>query len=249
MNRYFLSFVVAAIVYISTIVILIYTLAQPNYCSRKCKKINSKQISFSIVTQKPEPKTVQKCSPKPVTKKKIKPKPKPKKKPKPKPKPKPKAKPVEVPKKLEEIVQEEPKEKMLCDTCERCNNEETKDLPKQKTQEQTAQTQSSIVQEQIDSDLLLAKQNKFLAKLVERINSNKSYPHTARRRSIEGTVEIKFTILADGNVANIEILQGRRIFKRSAIQAIERSFPIEIDSTVFTFPKEFKIKISYILKR
>ena len=61
-------------------------------------------------------------------------------------------------------------------------------------------------------------------------------------------MEVQFIILADGNVKGVEIISGKRVFKRSAKSAIENSFPINIDTTLFNFPKEFAIKISYILR-
>ena len=100
----------------------------------------------------------------------------------------------------------------------------------------------------INKDMTEAKKQIFLADLIKRINSNKSYPHTARRRSVEGTVEIEFMILADGNVKDIKIISGKKIFKKSATDAIRNSFPVKIDSTLFSFPKKFKINITYILK-
>jgi TonB family protein len=93
-----------------------------------------------------------------------------------------------------------------------------------------------------------AKKQIFLADLIKRINSNKSYPHTARRRSVEGTVEVEFIIQADGNVKDIKLISGKRVFKESVLQAIKRSFPVNTDGVSFNFPKKFKIKIAYILK-
>ena len=70
----------------------------------------------------------------------------------------------------------------------------------------------------------------------------------ARRRGIEGLVDVKFKILSDGNVEDIKIVSGRSIFKKSAMQAIARSFPVIVKDSLFDFPREFKVKISYILK-
>ncbi len=103
-------------------------------------------------------------------------------------------------------------------------------------------------QNKINHEVVQAKQDLFIKHLIHKINSNKSYPHTARRRGIEGLVDVKFKILSDGNVEDIKIISGRSIFKKSAIQAITRSFPISVKTSFFDFPREFKIKISYILK-
>ncbi|PHS58737.1 MAG: hypothetical protein COB17_01975 [Sulfurimonas sp.] len=100
----------------------------------------------------------------------------------------------------------------------------------------------------VNSNIRQAKQKLFITELVKKINNNKSYPYSARRRCIQGKLDIKFKILANGNVDSIEILSGKRIFKKSAIKAIYKSFPIQVDKSIFDFPKEFTIKMAYLLK-
>ncbi|PNV82167.1 MAG: hypothetical protein C0627_11355 [Sulfurimonas sp.] len=96
--------------------------------------------------------------------------------------------------------------------------------------------------------MMTAKRELFIAELIKRINSNKSYPRSARRRAIEGNIKVEFTITADGGVRDIKIISGHDIFKKSAIEAIENSFPVEIPKDIFHFPKKFKVDIVYILK-
>ena len=64
----------------------------------------------------------------------------------------------------------------------------------------------------------------------------------------QGDVGIIKSILEDGNVDYIKMVSGKNIFEKSATEAIENSFPIEIEKTLFDFPKKFKVKIAYILK-
>ena len=44
------------------------------------------------------------------------------------------------------------------------------------------------------------------------------------------------------------MISGKNVFKKSAIQAINKSFPIDVEESLFDFPKQFKIKIAYVLK-
>ena len=104
------------------------------------------------------------------------------------------------------------------------------------------------VVKKVDEELLQAKRDRFLAHLVEKINSNKSYPHAARRRGVEGDVEVKFYISANGCVEQISLISGKKIFKDSAFESIFKSFPVEVDESLFEFPKEFRITLSYVLK-
>ncbi|MEN8304302.1 MAG: energy transducer TonB, partial [Campylobacterota bacterium] len=183
---------------------------------------------------------------KPIKKEKKKPKPKPKKRVKKKPPPKPKLKPTLKPEPIiqESIVEPEP-------IIEEATEEEIvqEEIIEEAQEQEVVQTETiSNVQQQINQDIREAKQREFIEYLVKRINSNKSYPNMARRRCIEGVVDVKFIILANGNVEGIEIVSGKSIFKKATIQAIERSFPIEVDSSLFDFPEVFKVKIAYVLK-
>lgn len=100
----------------------------------------------------------------------------------------------------------------------------------------------------IDNKKIDAKQNAFMVKLRELIDSNKHYPKSARRRGMEGSVEMRFNILKNGCVKHIEMVSGKSIFEKSAIAAIEKSFPIAVDTEFFSFPKEFRVTLVYKLR-
>ncbi|MEY3001838.1 MAG: hypothetical protein RLZZ428_213, partial [Pseudomonadota bacterium] len=50
-----------------------------------------------------------------------------------------------------------------------------------------------------------SQRDAFLAQVREKINRHKSYPRIAQRRGIQGSVKVRFTILRDGNVADISV--------------------------------------------
>ena len=112
-----------------------------------------------------------------------------------------------------------------------------KEVAKQQVVEQPKQTPivaaPKIVEhkQEIKVDNTPIKQQ-FFAKLKEKINSNKSYPQNARRRGIEGVVEVKFEILSSGQVGTISILSGNQIFFQSIKDAIESSFPMAIPTQI-----------------
>jgi len=121
----------------------------------------------------------------------------------------------------------------------------------EKEQQKRALLKKILKEKQVqkrEAELLFQKQNLFFAQLREAINKNKSYPNTARRRNIQGDVRVKFFILASGDVKGIKMLEGDSIFKRSVYEAIENSFPIIVEKSLFHFPKEFQLTLSYILK-
>jgi len=91
------------------------------------------------------------------------------------------------------------------------------------------------------------QKNRFLATVRRRINQNKSYPRIAKRRGIQGSVRVKFTILPGGNVGNISI-SGPKVFHSSARRAIKRSFPISTRNVPFSLPKTLNLTLRYQLK-
>ncbi len=235
MHRYLSSFIISAIAYLAIIATMFYLFAQNDYSARKVKKDTPKCVHFSIIA----PAKVKEIKPIKEKKKKPKPKKKKKKKPPPKPKPKPLAKPEPILVEPEPVIEPEP-------IVEEVFEEE---IVEEVQEQEVVQTETiSNTQQQVLQDIKEAKQREFIEHLINRINSNKSYPKMARRRHIEGIVDVKFKILADGNVEDIQIISGKKIFKKVTIRAIDQSFPIEVDSSIFDFPEVFKVKISYILK-
>ncbi|MCF6174121.1 MAG: energy transducer TonB, partial [Campylobacteraceae bacterium] len=104
-----------------------------------------------------------------------------------------------------------------------------------------------IVQKYIDNKKD-EKRAIFINKLKARINKNKFYPKKAIMRHIQGDVKVEFIIQNDGNVRDIKIISGRRIFKRAIIRSIKDSFPIEVDTKLFNFPKKFTINLRFRLR-
>ena len=231
MNRYVSSFIISAISYLLIVITIIYIINVETTLSIDAKVEDVRKVCFTVVTQtKPQ---------KPKQEKKITPKPKPK--PKPKPIPQPTKEPI-----IEEKVEDEPvvEEEVVEEIVE-----EIQEQREEIVQEPTIK-EDILVKEQneINQDLLLAKQNKFINDLIKRINENKSYPNMARRRGIEGLVDVKFKILSDGNVKEMQIVSGRSVFQKSALEAISKSFPVTLEESLFNFPKEFRVKLSYTLK-
>lgn len=99
----------------------------------------------------------------------------------------------------------------------------------------------------LSQEELKVKQNLFLEQMRHTIDKNKVYPNSARRRAIEGEVQISFFLQEDGNVKNIELVLGKSIFKDSAIEAIAKSFPLKVEKELFDFPKKFYITLAYSL--
>lgn len=86
--------------------------------------------------------------------------------------------------------------------------------------------------------------DKNLALIRSLINENVKYPSKAKKLSIEGIVVVKFKILEDGSVENIQIIEGHALLRSSTIEAIEeasKSFPKSEMSIEIQIPIEYKI--------
>ncbi|WP_294956448.1 energy transducer TonB [Sulfurovum sp.] len=92
-----------------------------------------------------------------------------------------------------------------------------------------------------------AQKNRFLSQVRARINRNKSYPRIAKRRGMQGSVNVHFTILPSGNVGHIAVT-GPKVFHASARKAIERSFPVNTKHIPVSLPKTVNLTLRYQLR-
>jgi protein TonB len=91
---------------------------------------------------------------------------------------------------------------------------------------------------------LSAVKNSFFASLRSNIQHHLRYPSAARRRGMEGEVNVHFTLTDTGIIKNIAVRQGESIFHEAAKlavasasgvkvpEALSDSLPIEIDLTL-----------------
>lgn len=236
-QRYMSSFLLSSLFYFLLLALLYFSLLNTEE-PLKAQKEEVSRISLTTLSyQEPKPLPKQKVQNKP---KEALQKPIVKKIQTPKPVTK-KVLPLP-PQKVEKVLEQEP-------VLEQELIKEQKVLEQKKLLEEA---QALERRKQKEAELLLiakqereAKQNLFVQELRDRINKNKSYPMTARRRGIEGSIEMQFHLLENGQVKDIRYISGKTLFENSAIEAIQKSFPMDVDNTLFTFPKEFKIKLVY----
>ena len=248
MNRYLSSFGITASVYAVFIATLIYFMNTES-CDASSEVVTAKVMKVSLLNLKEEIKPAKIEKKKEVVKKieSLK-KPIVKNTTKIKTVPKiTKTVPVKLAKEIPEVSPLNKEEKKLLneivEDIELAEKELVEDIETITTHTSTTNEKTLIAEQELQD-----KRNSFFLNLRELINKNKSYPNSARRRAIEGDVEVCFFVLENGNVKNITLISGKSIFKKSALEAIQKTFPINVDKTLFSFPKEFKITISYVLK-
>ncbi len=92
-----------------------------------------------------------------------------------------------------------------------------------------------------------AKRNKFLSQLRYKIDRHKTYPRIAQKRGMQGSVTVRFVILANGNVGRIT-LDGPKIFHHSARNAVKKCFPINVKNAPLSLPATVNITLRYRMR-
>lgn len=109
------------------------------------------------------------------------------------------------------------------------------------------QTAATKVEEKIhrgpDKDAALIRKT-YLSKLLTYIEGHKYYPRTARRRGIEGNIEVTFELLCDGTISELKTSGGLKILRKSAEQSITKALPFETPPSEVDCP----LQVSYIMQ-
>lgn len=84
--------------------------------------------------------------------------------------------------------------------------------------------------------------NIYLEKVLRKIEKNKFYPSLARRRNMQDRVEVSFTLLESGRVANIEMNGRYKVLRYAAKSAILNALPFTKPPSELRLP--FKVKYS-----
>ena len=123
--------------------------------------------------------------------------------------------------------------------------------PKQIVVKQQIKQNKSVLKNTINHQDILKKrkenQNKYYTQIKETINKNKSYPKIAVKRGIEGLVKIKFTISKNGELLSFNIIEGKRVFKKSITESVKNSFPLTPPKDVLTSNTSLSLMIDYRL--
>ena len=104
----------------------------------------------------------------------------------------------------------------------------------------------TIVVPEKNKDLKKFSKMQYFKLIRETVNNHKIYPNKARRRGIQGSIKVKFTISKDGFLKNINILSGKKVFYNSVKKAITESFPLIPPKDIFD--KDFSLELIIIYR-
>jgi len=122
-----------------------------------------------------------------------------------------------------------------------------KKIKKKKVKRHSAVNRKVGVRRQGSGQASIASKHRFLTMVRQRINRNKSYPRIAKKRGMQGSVKVRFTILPNGAVGDIAVV-GPKVFRTSARRAIEKSFPIDTKKIPIALPKTVNLTLRYKLR-
>lgn len=239
-SRDLISFFVTSLLYFVGVVLFFYT-ASSVKVSDKVSELQTIELSLQSY-QPPEPVVEEKLEPikepePPVEEPKPEPKPEP---PKPEPLPVEPLLPKPEPKKIEP-KKEQPKK------IEEKKPEIKKEVKKPKKKKVKKTTASSAKRSTRKQQASAKQKDLFLSKVRSRINKNKTYPKIAKRRGMQGSVRVSFTILRNGDVGKISV-SGPKAFHKSAKNAVKRSFPISVQNVPISLPKNVSFTMNYRLR-
>lgn len=79
---------------------------------------------------------------------------------------------------------------------------------------------------QLDDGVIQSKTKAYLAAVIAHIERHKWYPKAARRRGIQGHIEVAFMLFPDGSARIIEVTNGPEILIGAARKTMERAAPL-----------------------
>ena len=89
----------------------------------------------------------------------------------------------------------------------------------------TAQPQSAPTPAAADAAFLESVRQQYLQQIAALLEQHKFYPRSARRRHIEGEVEVSFELLANGDIRGLRIRDGHRSLQQAVRASVESALP------------------------
>jgi len=90
----------------------------------------------------------------------------------------------------------------------------------------SAYTEAPIDKPALDQAILENERESYLLQLLAHIDSHKFYPRFARRRGMEGEIQVAFYLLRDGSISGLQIKGGSKVLRKAAKQAVQQSLAL-----------------------
>ena len=88
----------------------------------------------------------------------------------------------------------------------------------------------------------------YLMTLLAHIESHKYYPRPARRKGIEGYVNVSFLLFPSGELSAVKVAGGPALLHRAARKAVQSALPLPKPPSLFSEPLPVKYRMAFILQ-
>jgi protein TonB len=90
----------------------------------------------------------------------------------------------------------------------------------------SAYTEAAVDKPALAQVALENERESYLLQLLAHIDSHKFYPRSARRRGMEGEIQVVFYLHRDGSISSLQIKGGSRVLRKAAKQAVQQSLAL-----------------------
>jgi len=80
------------------------------------------------------------------------------------------------------------------------------------------------------------------------IEQYKFYPRAARRRGMQGVVEVSFRLRADGLAEQIQVSGSHPLLRRAAEAAVEKALPLPLPPEEIDLPMPLRFGMEFSLR-
>ncbi|MES9972315.1 MAG: TonB family protein, partial [Candidatus Thiodiazotropha sp.] len=89
----------------------------------------------------------------------------------------------------------------------------------------------------------------FLAQLLAMIEAKKHYPTVARRRNLEGKIQVSFNLSCDGKVSKLSIKGPHSLLRKATSKAIDAAQPLPLPPSEIECPMPVHYAMAYTLEK
>ncbi len=105
-----------------------------------------------------------------------------------------------------------------------------------------------VLQPVVDTRLSEQARQSYLAELLSHIESHKHYPRSARRRHIEGVVQVSFRLLPEGQIEGLKVAGKRRVLQQASRSSVIASLPVPRPPKELDLPLSINFSMAFVLK-
>lgn len=113
----------------------------------------------------------------------------------------------------------------------------------------TSYTKAPLEKPALDQVVLENVRESYLVRMLAHIDRHKYYPRKARRRGIEGEVNIAFYLHKDGSITDLQVSGGSKVLRKAAKQAVQEALSLPRPPESIPLQEQIRFGMVYRLDR